>query len=587
MSASQLGRGPSWKLWVARVRLCAIFLRMSRDALLLRVAFAPLVLVAGAVAALAIVLFPASSSAQNTGSGGGGRQLEAGPNDIDWDGASVAPADLFNDIPRLDAIWIWDPDTGSWLMAGRDVPVSLWTLTEVQTGIGVTLVISEGDPVELPAPPPAIQGLVMDAEGASLADRRVLLHRVVDMAATGEGDQPQRPAGPPLESTTDEQGRFRFAAPEDGRYRLELFPRPGRECSVFYGGEQWASRSHAAELIQFAGENISGIDFEIEAGVCAGTLSVRILDAEGVPLSGATVRADMTGGSWFTGERPTDSDGAWAVTLSDGEYRLWFRTPDDCELHVSGNVATPNSGEADLIRIAGHDVHRDIRIPDGYCEYAISGTVRYANGEPARGLAVSTLTIDDDTFLPAITGGAIAGEDGSYTVVVPRPASYIIHLGWPDLNCGGFVRGDELLNFDTAEMFQVTAADIRRDIRIPAGTCEYSMSGTIMYEDGSVTGLSDSVTLILDSTIGESGPFALGGGIIAEDGSFTAYASRIGSYRLAVWFGLVNFTGQICVNYVSSGGLTDDPRQARTFTIGPEGEPRGVSIRIPADICPN
>ncbi len=569
----------------------------------------------------------------------------------------------------------------------------------MQSGTSPTLVISEGDPVTLPAPDPAIHGRVTDAEGAPLASRRILLHRVKSAEATDEGAQPQPSVSEPLETATDEQGRFRFVAPAEGRYRAEFFPRAERECSVFYGGEQWTSRSGAAELIQFAGENISSIDFEIDAnvcsraitgnivragsasptemklaifsgdppellrvhpveredgsfhayvpetgayrlrmeigqrclrvvrgteltddgefwnidqarvfqisdadinfdinvkaGVCAGTLSVRILNSEGAPLSSATVYANTTSAPYLTfdGERLTDSDGSWATTLSSGEYRLWFNTPDNCGLFASDGAATPSYGEAALIRVEGNDIHRSIRIPDDYCKHAISGIITHANGEPAQSFRVSvTPTTVSDGFTPATTG-----EDGLYKVVVPRSATYDIILSWPDRPCFATVNGDGSIVAPLPPgtgQFNVVDGDIRRDIRIPAGTCEYSVSGTMMREDGSVAGLSGILTLGgLVSTTGEAG--SAGGSSIAEDGSFTVWTSQTGTYRLPIWFDLVNLTGgplRPCLTFVSAGGLTDDQRQARTFTIGPEGGPQDIRIRIPAetaDICPN
>lgn len=571
----------------------------------------------------------------------------------------------------MDAIWVWDADTASWLVAGRDVPESLWTLTEVQSGADATLVISEGEPVTLPAPAPGIQGRAADDEGAPLAGRRVLLHRIAGGEVTGES----------LEVATDEQGRFRFDTPATGRHRVELFPRAGRECSIFYvGGEQqWTAYSHGASVVQFDGEDISGIDFKIDAsvcdraisgsimradgarlmemklavfsgdppellrthsieptdgsfrayvpepgayrlrleigqgcflladdtgltdqthswrvdqarvfpisdedvnlrfsvdaGICAGTLSARILDAEGVPLSGALVDASTRDGSYHTSHE-TDSDGLWAATLSLGEYLLQFRTPDECTYYVSGDVATINYNESVLIRVEANDVHRDIRILDGYCKYAISGTIRYASGEPAQNFTVGA---SGASSLWQTT----TGEDGSYAVVVPKAVAYEIRLEWPDVSCSGSVRSDGIVARSTIEpdLFHVVVADIQRDVVIPAGTCEYSFSGTI-------TGIDDKKDIGL-SLVALAGSSGISGGSINEDGSFTVYGSQQGPHLLSMQIGLNRFLtgGQLCSRYAADGGVTADYGQAQVFDVNAEGTPRDIRIHIPSDVC--
>lgn len=72
--------------------------------------------------------------------------LEPGANIIGWVGEVVPVSQLFDEIPRLNAVWTWDAATDQWIVARRGVPDRLRRLGWVTPGMGLQLQISGSEP---------------------------------------------------------------------------------------------------------------------------------------------------------------------------------------------------------------------------------------------------------------------------------------------------------------------------------------------------------------------------------------------------------------------------------------------------------
>ena len=75
-------------------------------------------------------------------------RLQPGLNPIGWIEAEAPAARLFDEIPRLEAIYAWDAADQRYQSAARNLPQSLWTLRTLQPGAGLYLRIGEGPAVE-------------------------------------------------------------------------------------------------------------------------------------------------------------------------------------------------------------------------------------------------------------------------------------------------------------------------------------------------------------------------------------------------------------------------------------------------------
>ena len=72
--------------------------------------------------------------------------LEPGSNIIGWVGEAVPVSQLFDEIPRLSAVWAWDAKVDEWIVARRGVPDRLSRLGWVTPGMGLQLQINGSEP---------------------------------------------------------------------------------------------------------------------------------------------------------------------------------------------------------------------------------------------------------------------------------------------------------------------------------------------------------------------------------------------------------------------------------------------------------
>lgn len=72
--------------------------------------------------------------------------LEPGSNFIGWVGETIPVSQLFDEIPRLNAVWAWDARVDKWIVARRGVPDRLSRLGWVTPGMGLQLQLNGSEP---------------------------------------------------------------------------------------------------------------------------------------------------------------------------------------------------------------------------------------------------------------------------------------------------------------------------------------------------------------------------------------------------------------------------------------------------------
>lgn len=270
-----------------------------------------------------------------------------------------------------------------------------------------------------------------------------------------------------------------------GRYRIDGLPAglyivsasgwtAWQSVTVWYDGVR--DPGLATEVGVRGGTTVDGIDFVLPLSTGEGSISGRVTDASGDPVSGA----------WVTPVHASNPAGAdccpeWggASTDRDGRYELHGLPPGEYFVRAAsyGQWARVERWYPDAETIDTAlpvPVHRDeatagidITLPVGETGASISGTVKDATGEPLVWAQVLVQDLDSMVGeldrLP-IQAWAWTDSLGSYTVGGLPPGSFVISASWWDGDRYGHAW------YDGAETFE-------------------KATPVILPEDGDVTGI--------------------------------------------------------------------------------------------------
>ena len=186
----------------------------------------------------------------------------------------------------------------------------------------------------------------------------------------------------------------------------------------------------------------------------------RLLDAEGKPIANAAVTA-FRDGRVPAGTHATKNDGLFELGVGEaGSYHVRAMV-DGCIVYYQQGRATGDWRQATDIQVRHADVNGvDIRLPEGMCEYRISGKLFNSDGTPRSGQWVSASG-------GVGSGGASTARDGSFSFVVPKTGGYILSV-WID-NCLIY-RGSRgpVKNWNSASQVRVSNADVTGiEFRLP------------------------------------------------------------------------------------------------------------------------
>lgn len=199
----------------------------------------------------------------------------------------------------------------------------------------------------------------------------------------------------------------------------------------------------------------------------------RLLDHAGRGLPSALFMAtNIETGPLFA---LSDSTGAFRITVPvSGEYEIRIEPLGGCPLYITPDGASTDARYAVPIRVESNIIRRDIIVPEGTCERKISGTILDLDGNIVDDVRISISTEKKSTALAASTA---PDADGSYIFDVPERGIYSMSLVWPSRQCLVGVSGDGNSAFgEQSDLIHIDSENIRRDIRIPAGTCKYAIA---------------------------------------------------------------------------------------------------------------
>lgn len=149
--------------------------------------------------------------------------------------------------------------------------------------------------------------------------------------------------------TTNSDGSYLIADLSPGRYTLEFDSPEGSDLA----GEWWRNKTNSSDATYFRlGDAQDLEDFNAVLGV-GGTVAGRVVNAQGEPLSGATVWvADAHGKRGVT-----DADGAYVIPgAAPGKKTLIFDGPDDSGLGSEWWNDKPFSGKADFFAVSSGSI---------------------------------------------------------------------------------------------------------------------------------------------------------------------------------------------------------------------------------------
>ena len=384
------------------------------------------------------------------------------------------------------------PLTGIWLYAplDDDVRVGLSTRTGTDGGFTsavprdgsyrVTIALAEGCQVRS-----VIDGAILDSGDASLVqmsgedvhvDIRVpqgACRNTINGRLLNTSGEPIAGAYMELKTDTlwavgrtDSAGVFNITVPQDGGYHIHIML--SEACEVYFANGGVAKHSDRASRVRVAGADVR-VDVRVPDGVCGYAISGRLLDASGGPMAGVQVRMAETADALEVWAGRTDGTGAFSSTIPRaGNYRLSITLAEGCHVYYIDGSVTADYTLASRVRVAGADIHVDVRVPEGVCDNAISGQLLNASGEPLAGTVVQIVHTETGAAAYIRTNAA-----GDFTLIVPQDGSYRIRIDLSE-GCRFYFSGESLTpDRDATTLVQMRGKDVRvGDIRVPEGICD-------------------------------------------------------------------------------------------------------------------
>lgn len=290
---------------------------------------------------------------------------------------------------------------------------------------------------QTPEPNASVSGIVKDAAtGQPLADYLIS----TSVNATWSGDTIfTNPNTRQVQSTTDEQGRYRLADLPAGAYRISARPAKASFLNL------------VTRRITLAGRDLEKVDFAV---VVDGTISGRVLDENKEPVPG--LRVYLVSREYYLGvlgyfvrytSKSTDDRGEYQLTnIPAGHPFLLLTEKRDLRIPAHSEVPLdpklrrrtpmrtwyPNSpvkeGASVIVLRPGEHRERtdiDLRKSQSYC---VDGTLEGPQGPAALAFSIEPLTPSSGTSgsggMYMSAPGATTGPDGKFRICDLYPGSY-------------------------------------------------------------------------------------------------------------------------------------------------------------------
>ena len=432
-------------------------------------------------------------------------QLKPGINFVGWVGPETPVADLFDDVPEIEAVytWAWDGSRRTWLSASPRVPAERHTLETLTTGTGLVLRVGGAEGVEWVRPLIPGSGFVWLVRGLNLTPW------VGDAGNTLQGARlDARPWFLAAHAWDPASNQYRTYDPQtpatiDALSQVNIGDALWIEVGEGSDG-YWDQRSDSLSQIR-------------------GTLT----GPEGEPFVdfGVTAIALDSNDNWFYDF--TNSDGSFSILVRTGvPYILRFHHDGKpgCWLFYKDGLAVRDDQTASPLRAYPTDpASVTFQMLEGACGWEIRGRATRANGDAITEAAATAWLVGMGTG-----DGTSTEADGSFTIRVRRDGLYALAVRL-DEGCRLYYRdGDIVMSEDAAS--QIAIGDRHIDdveFVVPDGICEHQIHGTAV--DHNNVPLSGSQVRAHSTTGVESYS------TIREDGSFSVTVPDNGSYRLSVW----------------------------------------------------
>lgn len=340
------------------------------------------------------------------------------------------------------------------------------------------------------APPPSTPKSGDPTKGTSTIRGRILL----------PNGRPARKAsiqlvsnGPAKATAADENGNYEFTELPADTYHLTA-GRPGY-IVLEYGQKRAFEPGDAIELGE--GENRSKVDITL---VQSGAVSGRVVDENGEPLEGVTVR--LLQAQYFSNRRQLVdvAQAGGRATDDTGAFRIYGVPPGDYIVRASVNDPLPTVTTA-----FGNPSDQSAADIPGYAPTYYPGTinpaeaqmVRVGLSEDAQGIDISLIATPtarlsgfatDSRNQPATVflarsqrsggfseriGRSTPGADGSFTFDKLAPGDYVVQTTGP--------RRDQSVESDFAMMYVTMNGRNVPDVRLQ-GTSGSTLSGNVTFE---------------------------------------------------------------------------------------------------------
>jgi PKD repeat protein/protocatechuate 3,4-dioxygenase beta subunit len=343
-----------------------------------------------------------------------------------------------------------------------------------------------------------ISGRVTDAAGAPLSGVWVAANAISGSGAAGF-------------ATTGTDGTYAITALPAGSYRVEFSDSTALHTTEYWNDQY--SYGQATPVAVTAGAITSGVDAALSVG---GSLSGRVTDAVGTPLSGVWVSAEsLSGGP--SGSATTGADGRYVVQgLRPGAHRVRF--DDSLGGHISeywnDQVLAQNATPVPVT--LGEDTPGvDAALSSGG---TISGIVTDEDGTPIAGVWVSAQPVNGSS------AGSSTDADGRYAIRGLVAGSYRVQFTDHIHGYVGEYWNDQA-TYSAATLVHVSTTEETSDIdaQLAAGA---SLTGAVTDDAGAPLA---GITVWARTT---EGNYFDGATTTDASGSYSIRGLRAGTYEL-------------------------------------------------------
>ena len=186
---------------------------------------------------------------------------------------------------------------------------------------------------------------------------------------------------------------------------------------------------------------------------CGRLISGVLVDGDGDPIADAELGAFRTSGGGNTLLAYSEANGEFAaLARGDGNYELMANVRG-CRVYFTGEGASATRQGRIAIQVEGYDITGLLfRIPDGLCEFRISGVISNADGSPV-----------DEAWMTA--DGSVGQSQRGYIkrrnfeMFVPEPGEYRLNA-WVEGCHFYYKEGGATLNRDEATPITIDDADV-------------------------------------------------------------------------------------------------------------------------------